>query len=123
MSRKQLIVGYSALRIAYALALLTAPGRVARPWVGSDAGRPAAAVGMRGLGARDLALAAGAAWAAHTGGTARGWLVACGAGDAVDLAATLVADGEALPKRAKPATTAAAGSFGIAAAALAAWGQ
>jgi hypothetical protein len=123
VSRKQLIVGYSALRIAYALALLAAPGRVARPWVGSDAGRPAAAIGMRGLGARDLALAAGAAWAAHTGGASRPWLVACAAGDAVDLAATLVADGDALPQRAKPGTAAAAGSFGIAGAALAAWGQ
>jgi hypothetical protein len=122
VSRKQLIVGYSALRIAYALALLAAPGRVARPWVGVDARRPAAAVGLRGLGARDLALAAAAAWAAQTGG-ARPWLVACAAGDAVDLAATLVADGDALPQRAKPGTAAAAGSFGIAGAALAAWGQ
>jgi hypothetical protein len=123
MTRKHLIAGYAALRIGYAVALIAAPGRTARPWVGADAERPAATIGMRGLGARDLALAAGALAAALTDKPDRPWLAACAASDAVDLAATLVVDGEALPSRAKIGTVAAAGGFGAAGAALAAWGR
>jgi hypothetical protein len=123
MSRKHLVIGYAALRIGYAAALLASPGRTARPWVGSAAAEPAAAIALRGLGARDLALAAGALAAAVSGGAARPWLAACAVSDAVDLTATLIADGDALPSRAKPGTAAAAGSFGAAGAALAAWGR
>ena len=120
-SRTQIVIGYSALRIAYALGLLAAPARVARPWLGADADRPAAEVALRGLGMRDLALATGALTAAATGGQTRWWLAACAAGDAADLASTLGADGDRLPKRAKPGTVAAAGGFGAMAAALAIW--
>lgn len=120
---KPLVIAYSGLRIAYALGLLAAPARTARPWLGADAGRPAGAIALRGLGARDLALATGVLTAAISGGSARPWLAACAAGDAVDLTATLIADGELLPRRAKPATAAAAGGFGLAGAALAAWGR
>jgi hypothetical protein len=121
MTRKHLIAGYAGLRVAYALGLLGAPARVARPWLGPDAGRPAAEVALRGLGMRDLALASGALVTAATGGSARWWLAACAAGDAADLAATLGTDGERLPRRAKPGTVAAAGGFGAAAVALAVW--
>jgi hypothetical protein len=121
MRRDRIVIGYAALRVAYALGLLAAPARVARPWLGADSGRPAAEVALRGLGMRDLALAAGAAAAAATGGPARWWLAACAAGDAADLAATLSADGERLPPRAKAGTLAAAGGFGAAATALALW--
>lgn len=120
---RQLVIGYSGLRIAYALGLLAAPGRTARPWLGADAGRPGGAIALRGLGARDLALAVGALSAVVSGGSARPWLAACAAGDAVDLTATLVADRESLPRRAKPGTAAAAGGFGLAGAALAVWGR
>jgi hypothetical protein len=122
VSRRNLIVGYAALRIAYAVGLIAAPGRTARPWVGPGADRPAAVIGLRGLGARDLALAGGALAAALSNAPARPWLAACAASDAVDLSATLIADGDALPPRAKPGTVVAAGAFGAAGAALAACG-
>jgi len=121
MSLKRLVIGYAALRVGYAVALLAAPGRTARPWVGPAAGDPAAAIALRGLGARDLALAVGAAAAVLSGAPARPWLAACAASDAVDLIATLAADSEPLPRRAKPGTAVAAGSFGAAGAALAVW--
>jgi len=121
MTRPKIVIAYSALRIAYALGLLAAPAKVARPWLGDDADRPAAEVALRGLGMRDLALATGALTAAATGAPTRWWLAACAAGDAADLTATLGADGERLPRRAKPGTVAAAGVFGAAAAALAVW--
>jgi hypothetical protein len=122
MSRRNLIAGYAALRIGYALALIAAPGRTARPWVGPEAKRPAAAIGLRGLGVRDLALAGGALTAAATGSSPRPWLAACAVSDAVDLTATLIEDDDALPPRAKPGTVLAAGGFGAVGAALAAWG-
>jgi hypothetical protein len=115
MRSRDLVIGYAALRVAYGAALVVAPGRTARPWVGVAAGQPAAAIALRGLGVRDLALAAGAA----TSGDPGPWLAACAAGDAVDLTATLTADGESLPPRAKLGTAIAAGAFGVAGIALA----
>jgi hypothetical protein len=117
----RIAIAYAALRIAYALGLLGAPARVARPWLGADAGRPASEVALRGLGMRDLALATGVLSAAASGAPARWWLAGCAAGDAADLVATLSADGERLPRRAKPGTVAAAGGFGAIAMALAVW--
>jgi hypothetical protein len=117
----RIVTAYSAMRIAYALGLLGAPGRLARPWLGEDAARPAAEVALRGLGMRDLAAATGALAAVANGGRSRWWLAACAAGDAADLAATLAVPGGRLPRRAKAGTLAAAGGFGAAAVALAVW--
>ena len=116
---KRLVVGYAALRIVYAAGLLAAPDRVAKPWLGDGAGGAAGSVALRGLGARDGVLALGAIAALASGGSARPWLAACAASDAADLIATLVADGDELPARAKPGTVIAAGVFGAAGAALA----
>ena len=116
---KRLVVGYAALRIVYAAGLLAAPGRIAKPWLGDGAAGAAGSVALRGLGARDGALAVGAIVALASGGSARPWLAACAASDAADLIATLVADGDELPARAKPGTVMAAGGFGAAGAALA----
>jgi hypothetical protein len=114
-----LVIGYAALRIAYSVALLAAPGRVARPWLGDSARQAGGTIAVRGLGVRDIALSAGALTAAASGNSPRPWLAACAVSDAVDLTATLIADGDRLPARAKPGTVAAAGVFGAAAAALA----
>ena len=119
MNLKHVITGYSALRIAYAVALLVAPGRTARPWLGAAPATPGGEVAVRGLGARDLAISAGALAAATCGGQPRRWLAACAASDGVDVAATLAADGEGLPPRAKIGTAIAAGVFGAIAATLA----
>ena len=43
------------------------------------------------FGARDLAVGAGAAYALHTGGSARPWLLAAAFTDAVDAVATFAA--------------------------------
>ena len=115
---KRLVIGYGALRAVYAVGLLADPDRVARPWLGDV--RPAAAsIATRGLGARELALCAGAITAVVSGTPARPWLLACVASDATDVAATLSAAGHELPARSKPGTVLAAGAFGVAAATLA----
>jgi hypothetical protein len=115
----EVVIGYAALRIAYAVALLVAPGRTTRPWLGEVAGEAGTTIAIRGLGVRDLVLSAGALASAASGRSARPWLAACAASDAVDLTATLSADGDQLPSRSKPGTVAAAGAFGAVAAALA----
>jgi hypothetical protein len=117
---RRLVIGYAALRIGYAVALLAAPERTARPWLGELANEAGTTIAVRGLGVRDLVLSAGALASAASGRPARAWLAACAASDAVDLVATLIADGERLPPKSKPGTVAAAGLFGAAAAALAA---
>ena len=116
----RLVIGYAALRVGYAVALLAAPERTARPWLGEVAKEAGTTIAVRGLGVRDLVLSSGALASAASGRPARAWLAACAASDAVDLIATLVADGDPLPSKSKPGTVAAAGVFGAAAAALAA---
>ena len=116
---RRLVIGYAALRIVYAVALLIAPERTARPWLGDVAEEAGTTIAARGLGARDLVISSGVLASAASGRSARAWLAACAASDAVDLLATLVADGDRLPAKAKPGTVAAAGVFGAAAAALA----
>jgi hypothetical protein len=117
---RRLVIGYAALRIGYAVALLAVPERTARPWLGEAAEEAGTTIAVRGLGARDLVLSTGALVSSAAGRPARAWLAACAASDAVDLLATLVADGDRLPPKAKPGTVAAAGVFGATAAALAA---
>lgn len=84
----------AAGRIGFGVALALTPERVTTPWLGSDAARPATRVAARGLGARDLALGAGALVA--TGADLPRWVAAGILADAADLAAT-VAAGDSLP--------------------------
>ena len=110
------MIGFALGRIAFGIGLLAAPGRVASGWLGSDAERPGATVAIRALGARDIALATGAALAAQRGEPVRPWLIGCAACDLCDLAATLAA-GEGIPARGRWGTAALAGgaaAFGIA---------
>src|SRR3954466_8460757 len=71
-------------RIAFGAGLLAAPERVAAGWLPGDAARAGTKVAVRGLGARDVALAAGVVLAARK----RPWLIACLACDLADIAAT-----------------------------------
>jgi hypothetical protein len=75
-------------------------------------------VAIRGLGARDVALAGGTIAAALGGSQIRPWLLAGIACDLSDIGATLAA-GDALPERALPGTIALAGISALAGAALA----
>jgi hypothetical protein len=110
-------VAFAAGRIAFGVGLLVAPHKVASGWLARDAQRPPTQVAIRGLGARDVALAAGVALAARDGAALRPWLIGCLACDLADIASTLAA-GSALPARARWGTVALAGSAAIAGAAL-----
>ena len=112
-------VTFAAGRIAFGLALIALPDRVGTGWLGAAGEQPAVHVALRGLGARDIGLAAGAAWAAGRDGAVTPWLLAAVGGDLADLAAT-VAAGDAVPSRARRGTLALAGASALAGAALAA---
>ena len=72
---QKLTLAFTFGRLAFGAALLGAPGRVGSSWLGPDAETAAVHVALRGLGARDVALAGGAAWAAVSDGSLRPWLV------------------------------------------------
>jgi hypothetical protein len=84
----------AAGRLGFGLALIAAPERFTSVWLGRDAGRPGTQVATRGLGARDLALAAGALAASGSG--LRPWVAAAVVGDTADLIATVQA-GDSIP--------------------------
>jgi hypothetical protein len=115
---RQLILAYSAGRVAFGLALVGPASWAASRWIGSDAERRPVGVAMRGLAVRDVAVAAGAIDAVRRDGAVTPWLVAAAACDVADIAISLAA-GDSLPKSARWGTPALAGTSAAAGAALA----
>lgn len=111
-------LAFCAGRVGFGMVLVGAPARIGAPWLGPDAARPPTQAALRGLGARDLALAGGAAWATARSSGARPWLVATAAGDLADVAAALAA-GNSIPSRGRVGTLALAGGSALAGALLA----
>jgi hypothetical protein len=102
-------IGLLGFRVAYGAALLVAPGKVAgNRWLGAGAHAPAATVGLRGVGGREVALHGLALASLLRGGPVRPLLLASAAGDAVDVGATAIAR-EGLPDNSALATAAVAG--------------
>jgi hypothetical protein len=118
-TKQAITIALSAGRAAFGMALIGAPARIGTSWLGPDGERRATHVALRGLGARDTALAGGAAWAAARGSAVRPWLVATVGGDLADIVAALAA-GDALPSRARTGTVLLAGASALVCAALAA---
>jgi hypothetical protein len=75
-------------RMAYGLALAVAPASTGSKWIGDDGGRPATGVALRALGAREIALHAGAVAAVLRGDPVRPWFLASMVGDCMDVVAT-----------------------------------
>jgi hypothetical protein len=100
------------LRVAYGVALIAAPARLTKRWLGPAVERDPTRVALRGLGAREVLLHAGGLAAALGGGAVRPWLAASVAGDVSDIAAT-AAGRRGLPDGAAPATLAVAGASAL----------
>lgn len=100
-------------RVAYGLALIAAPAKVAdNRWLGPGARAGAAQVPLRGLGAREVAIHGLALAALWSGGPVRPLLGASIAGDLTDVAATAAAR-EELPDGSLAATAAVAGGSAL----------
>jgi hypothetical protein len=86
-----LAIGLSLNRVGFGLVYLFAPGRGGQGWIGRVARDPATQVFVRGHGARDLALGAGAlvALLRRERRVACGWMSAQAIADGADVYATL----------------------------------
>jgi hypothetical protein len=105
--------GILVFRIAYGLALLVSPAKVAgNRWLGPGAGEAAAQVPLRGMGAREVAVHGLALGALVRGRAVRPWLAASIAGDLADTGAAFL-DREGLPENSAVATAAVAGSSAV----------
>ena len=80
--------GVLMLRVSYGIALIAAPQRLALRWLGEAANDAPVQVPLRGLGAREAILHAGALLALRRGASLRPWLAASAAGDLTDVIAT-----------------------------------
>lgn len=115
MTVRNVTAAWAAARVALGVVALLSPRALTAMWVGADAARgPAGTVLGRALGARDLSLGAGTAHAALTGRPLVPWILAGGAADAVDAAATVLA-GHDLPGWRRLVLAAAGGSAVVAA--------
>jgi hypothetical protein len=102
-------IGVLGSRVAYGLALVVSPAKVAgNRWLGAGAREPAAAVALRGVGGREIALHGLALGAYFRGSPVRPMLAASIAGDLADIAAT-ASSREGLPDGSAKATAAVAG--------------
>ena len=101
-----------ALRVSYGLALIAAPGRLARRWLGEAADGAPVQVPLRGLGAREAILHTGALLALRRGAPMRPWLAASIAGDVTDVIAT-AAGRRRLPAGSPLATLAVGGGSAL----------
>lgn len=116
-STGKLTLAFAAGRGLFGVGLAVAPGKLASGWIPDDAGRDQTQVILRGLGARDIALAGGTVAAVLSAQDARPWLIGAMACDTADIVAAFVA-GNSLPFRSRGGTLALAGAAVAAGAAL-----
>ena len=117
-STRTLAAAFALGRLVFGVGLLAHPDRVAAGWVGPDAARAPVQVVIRGLGARDMAISAGALAALDDDDRLAHWIAAAIACDLSDIAATLAAPADALPGNARWGTVALAGAAAAAGAGL-----
>ncbi|HEV7751974.1 MAG TPA: hypothetical protein VGO71_10550 [Baekduia sp.] len=82
---------YAVGRAGLGAALLVAPSRLGRPWLGAVADEPGGQVALRGLGIRDLVLGGIALHVADRPGVGARTMLTCAIADGVDAGATLAA--------------------------------
>src|SRR5436305_14769940 len=112
MSTRKLAVAVLSLRVVYGVAMLIAPERLARRWLGPDSARSPAQVALRGLGAREVIVHAAALVAASRGRSLRGYFAASVLGDLSDVVATVAGQDE-LPAGSAKATVLVAGGSAL----------
>ena len=107
-------IGFAIGRALFGLGFVLAPARSGRGWLGELGESPAAVLTVRSIGARDLALGAGAALATlrGDGATASPWFAAHTVADLADVAGTALV-GDEIPSRARNLALAVAGGSAV----------
>jgi hypothetical protein len=80
---------FLALRLAVGIVFAVAPSFAHRQWLGADPDGAAATVPLRAMGARDIALSAGALVSERRGQNASSWFHAAAAAEGGDALAVL----------------------------------
>ena len=88
MKDRDLLRRLSFMRLAIGISLLAAPRLAVKVWTGENDGSSALVLAARGLGAREVALAAGTLAAMENGG-ARRWVEAAVIADTADALSVL----------------------------------
>ncbi len=114
----KLATSFATARSLFGAGLLAAPGKVGAGWIGDDVQRPAVKLVVRALGARDVALGAGALAARDSPDRLAAWLAAGAVCDLADIGITLATPADALPANARWGTVALAGVSALLGAAL-----
>lgn len=92
MSLRTVAAALALGRVALGAALIVAPERIARSWIGPAGTERSVEVMARAVGIRDVAIGVGGAAALLSkSGSARDWMLAAAAADTGDLVATLLA--------------------------------
>jgi hypothetical protein len=100
-------------RLLFGVAFIAKPKLMEPAWIGKQARVPGAQLLARAVGARDLTLGLGGLQAlTRDDGSARPWLVAAAACDAVDFGATWTA-GRTIPRQARTGVLVTAGVFSL----------
>ena len=113
MDARTIARGIALGRIAIGAAIVAAPARFTRGWVGDIAMQPGAQAISVALGARDVAVGAGSLLALERGADARAWFAASVVCDAADGIATF-SRRDHLPPAGAIGVTALAGSAALA---------
>ena len=116
---RTLSTAFEAARLAFGAGLMAAPQRVAQGWLGPDAAREPVKIVTRGLGARDIALSIGVLAFLRDDDTLASLLALTVLCDLCDVASTLAAPADSLPRNARWGTVTMAGTAAAAGAALA----
>jgi hypothetical protein len=113
-------VAVFGLRVAYGVALVAAPAKLTRSWLGPAAEGDPTQVALRGLGGREVLLHGFGIAAAVRGKPLLPWLLISMGGDLSDIAATFAGRGGIPDDAPKKTAAVAGGSAALTAAVLAA---
>jgi hypothetical protein len=91
MNARNFATVISASRALFGAALLIAPKKVGRSWLGDDIDRPPVQLATRMVGTRDLVLGSGALFALASGQQPARWVRANAMADVLDLVTTIPA--------------------------------
>jgi len=117
-STRHLTAAFALSRLLFGVGLIVAPDKLSARWIGEDGERGPVQVLLRGLGARDIALSAGALACIGDDDQLAVWLAGAIIGDLTDVVAIFVPPASQLPANARLGTVALGGGAAAAGAAL-----
>jgi len=117
-STRTLTTAFALSRLLFGVGLIAAPDKLSARWIGEDGERGPVQVIIRGLGARDIALSAGALACLRNDDQLAIWLAGAIVADLTDVASIFAPPASQLPDNARLGTVLLGGGAAAAGAAL-----